>query len=200
MRRGTSIYKGENAVAGDQRPEESQVEGEAEAVEQQEGDSGRGSGRRSAGVDGVEDQQQDAGKTESDSAGFFHRNRLFQKEIGEEHCEDGTQGAHNGDVDGGGHRDGHQEGELRNEKARDGGGGNLREVAPTDGFFREEKGYQPKEEAGTEGSQSEKDDGGNDVGVGDVLAGDDVESEDGVGTGHGEVSAEFVSPHWCKLS
>ena len=57
------LHERHYVVFGDDRPEQGQVEGEAEAVEQQEHDAGRAGGAGAAVVDRVQDQIEDAAET-----------------------------------------------------------------------------------------------------------------------------------------
>ena len=176
------LHERDHGILLDQRFEDAHIGGEAQRVDHHAEDApdGRRIGPGSDG-DAVEDQDQHADQAENDAGHAAPGDALVDDDGRDDERHDGAQRAHDRGVDGRTLRDGEQEGQLRHEQAEEGSDGHLPHVLLRDLLMRgREQRPDPEQGRRPEGAQAEERHR-RDVPVdGDVLATDDIESENGV--------------------
>ncbi len=186
------LHERDHRIAGYEGFEEAQVERETETVCYDEQDTRKTRLTRSIGnTDTVEYQEDDAYKTDCHSSSLAQSDRFLQSECGNEHRQDGRNGAHDGAI----HRcdvgDGNKEGYLCEEEAEDGGKENLHKILPFDLLTWGKQRNEPKEQTRTDGAQAKERHGRDEVAARQVLAYDDVDAKDGVGNEARQMAEKF---------
>ena len=175
------LHERDHRIAGNEGFEKPQVERETEAIGYDEQDAYKACLTRCIGdTHTIEDEENDSEKTDGHTARFAHSDGFFQGKGGNEHRQDGRDGAHDGAIHGSDVGDGYQESYLREEESEDGGKEYLHKVLPLDLFARGEQGDEPKEQPGTDGAQAEERHGRDEVAARQVFTDDDVDAKDGV--------------------
>ena len=185
------LHEGDHVIFRDQGAEDAKIHGKGEAVGHGEHNAHRlGFGSPAAQTHRIEYQEQNARKTHQHTTNFLESDRLLQDDGGHKHGHDRRTGVGDAQVDGGRHGDGLQEAHLGQEEAEHGRHKDLQQVFQRHFFLGHEKRQQPKQEGGSRRPQAKQVHGRQHVGVGNVLATNDVEPKDAVGTKTREVSDE----------
>ena len=176
------LHERDHGVLLDQRLEDPHVGRETQGVDHhtQNAPDGR---RVGPGADGnaVEDQDQHADQAQDNTRHTAPRNPLVDDDGRNDERHDRAQRAHDGRIDGRTLRDSEEEGQLRHEQPQKGRDGylpqiRLRNLLPG----RREQRPDPEQRRCSKGTQAEERHR-RDIPVdGDVLAADDIESENGV--------------------
>lgn len=182
------LHEGHHVVFRNQRTENAEIQGKRERIDDGQHDAHRLGLRRAATeTHRVENQNQDTGKAHKDAADFLARDGFFQDDGSHNHGQDGRAGVGDAQVDGGRHRDGFQEADLGEVKPQHGSHENLGQVFRVHLFLGHEERHEPKQDGGTRRPQAKQIHWAQHTCVGDVLAADDVEPKNAVGTKTSEV-------------
>ena len=187
------LHEGDHVVLGDQRPEDAEVGGEEQAVadHQQDADGFRLGDAVGMDADGVENQEDDTYEAEGYAAGLLQGDGFLQGDGGDEHGEDGCGGGDDGGVQGCSELTRLQIGQLGKQEAQHGGDEDTAKVLERHLLLGQKQGDEPKKDAGSHRTEAEQTQRADQMGIGQLFADDDVESEDGVGKEYAEVSDQF---------
>ncbi len=177
------LHEGDHIVFRDERAENAEIEGEGQTVDDHEDDAqGFGFGSTAAQSYRVENQDQNASQTHQNATHFLEGDRLLQDDGRHNHGQDGRAGVGDARVDGGRHGDGLQETPLGEKQTQHGGYEDLPLVVQRNIFLGHKERQEPKQQRGTRRTKAKQVHGGHYMRVGDILAANDVEPEDAVGT------------------